>query len=88
VSFEQILKDEAESAKKRRNKYSRYDNVDWNSKSFIKRSFEDIAEKTLKITDKCHYMTDMKNVPARGDGKVNAKKKRMRKFLETEQQNQ
>jgi hypothetical protein len=85
VSLEQILKEESEAAKRgRMRRGDKYQGVDWKSKNFIKRTFEDVAEKTLKITDKCHFQTDMKNSSIRGDGVINAKKKRMRRFIESE----
>ena len=47
------------------------------------RSFEDLAQKSLMITDKYQHQAQF-NTAARGTGVINAKKKRMRKFMQTE----
>ena len=61
-------------------------NTDYNSKDYIERSFEYIAEKTVEITDKYQFK-DKYDVAPRGTGTTNAKKKRMRKFMDSEPTN-
>lgn len=51
--------------------------------AYIERSFDYVARETMRITDR-YQLQDKFNIEARGTGALNAKKKRMRKFRESE----
>ena len=88
VNLEDILNEESEAYRAARQKgnYRRsginHRNNDFNSNKPIERDFLDVAKKTMAITNKYQLQTNF-SVEARGTGKLNAKKKRMRKFEET-----
>lgn len=88
ISLEGILSEEVnrrmgkkEGNDNRQNRRHNQDHRDKNA--YIDRSFNYLARETLRVTDK-YQLQDKFNVEARGTGTLNAKKKRMRKFRESE----
>ena len=91
VSLETILNEEVQNRIKNgktsyKSKGADYRQADFSKKDYIERSFEYIAEKTVEITDKYQFK-DKYDVAPRGTGTTNAKKKRMRKFMDSEPTN-